>query len=53
MRQSLATSYAVNDPRHLLDLFFTPKWKLDKRTSEEIIADTLAAWDGVSHGNRH
>jgi hypothetical protein len=43
--------YAVHDPAHLTDLFFTPAWKRDTRTAEEIIADTLAAWDGVENGN--
>ena len=42
--------YAVHDPRHLIDLFITPAWRLDTRTAEEIIADTLAR-DGRRHGN--
>lgn len=37
---------AFHDPGHLHELFYTPAWKRDRRSSTEIIASTLAAWGG-------
>ena len=55
LRQSVAFRNGVIDAFRgsnlLLDLFFPPAWKTDTRTSEEIIADTLAAWGGKTVGN--